>query len=154
MITVDNFLNEENLVFLDIEVFAYDWLVVVKDINHNVLGVFRNGVNPWEHEKLVKDNISKELARLIDGKVVVGYNNYFYDDKILNKLLTTTDTRFIKMLNDTIINGHRYKQGKQEFLSLDVFRQIDVSNPSLKKIEANRGTISKNQVYRLTLDDL
>ncbi|OPX53984.1 hypothetical protein, partial [Oceanospirillum multiglobuliferum] len=75
MITVDNFLNEENLVFLDIEVFAYDWLVVVKDINHNVLGVFRNGVNPWEHEKLVKDNISKELARLIDGKVVVGYHN-------------------------------------------------------------------------------
>lgn len=140
MITVDNFLNEENLVFLDIEVFAYDWLVVAKDINHNVLGVFRNGVNPWEHEKLVKDNISKELSRLIDGKVVVGYNNYFYDDKILNKLLTTTDARFIKMLNDTIINGHRYKQGKQEFLSLDVFRQIDVSNPSLKKIEANRGT--------------
>jgi hypothetical protein len=43
-------------------------------------------------------------------------------------------------LNDAIINGDDVRfVGKPKFKSLDCFQQIDVSRPSLKKIEGNMG---------------
>ena len=115
-----------NYVFYDIEVFAHDALVVFKDIDKNTLAVFHN------------DFVG--LSDFIDGKTLVGFNNYFYDDKILYYMLDLKTTYLIKQLNDRLIKGEDVKFiNKKRFKSLDVFQQIDVSYPSLKKIQGNFG---------------
>ena len=113
-------------VFYDIEVFSHDALVVFKDINKNTLKVFHN------------DFIG--LVDFIQDKILVGFNNYWYDDNILHYMLDLKPIYHIKKLNDRLINGEKIKFiNKKRFKSLDVFQQIDVSNPSLKKIEGNMG---------------
>ncbi|MBT2728373.1 hypothetical protein J7E63_15700 [Bacillus sp. ISL-75] len=115
-----------DLLFYDIEVFSHNTLVVFKDINKKLIKVFHN-------------NFTK-LAEFIEGKTLVGFNNYYYDDKILTYMLELKPQYLIKQLNDRIISGEKVRYiNKPPFRSLDVFQQIDVSKPSLKKIEGNMG---------------
>ena len=79
----------ENLLFYDIEVYKYDAFVVFKDINKNTLRIFHN-----EFE---------ELQDFIKGKILVGYNNYFYDDLILTKMIKGWTNHQLKEFNDRII---------------------------------------------------
>ena len=65
--------QDEELLFYDIEVFEHDAFVVFKDINKKLKRVFHNN---FFH-----------LADFIDGKILVGYNNYHYDDKIMQYML-------------------------------------------------------------------
>lgn len=118
--------QDQELLFYDIEVFAEDALVVFKDINKKLIKVFHN-------------NFMK-LADFIKDKTLVGFNNYWYDDKILTYMMGLKTVQQIKALNDQIIAGENVNFiGKPRFKSLDVFQQIDVSKPSLKKIEGNMG---------------
>jgi hypothetical protein len=66
-------LEEQNLLFYDIEVFSHNAFVVFKDINKNLKRVFHNNF--------------VQLSQFIDGKTLVGFNNYYYDDKILTYML-------------------------------------------------------------------
>lgn len=119
-------MNEQNYLFYDIEVFSHNAFVVFKDINKKLLRVFHNNF--------------VGLANFIKGKTLVGFNNYWYDDKILVYMLDRKSVEWIKKLNDQIINGESVNFiNKHGFKSLDVFQQIDVSMPSLKKIEGNMG---------------
>jgi hypothetical protein len=119
-------MQQEEYLFYDIEVFEQDALVVFKDINKKLLKVFHNSFI--------------ELADFIKGKTLVGYNNYHYDDKILIYMLGLKTPKQIKELNDRIIGGDDVSFiGKPRFDSLDCFQQIDVSFPSLKKVEGNMG---------------
>lgn len=118
-------MNFDNLLFFDIEVFSHDAFVVFKDINKNRLAVFHN------------DFVG--LEDFIKGKTLVGYNNFFYDDHILHAMLNLRTPKQIKQLNDRIISGERLKIQNYKFDSIDCFQQIDVSMPSLKKIEGNMG---------------
>ena len=112
--------------FYDIEVFSHNAFVVFKDINKNLKRVFHNN---FVH-----------LSDFIKGKILVGFNNYYYDDKILTYMLDLKTVQQIKYLNDQIILGEDVRfVGKPKFQSLDTFQQIDVSRPSLKKIEGNMG---------------
>lgn len=113
------------LLFYDIEVFAYDALVVFKDINKRVVKSFHNNFNG--------------LSELIEDKVLVGYNNYYYDDKILTAMINGWNVHQIKQLNDKLIRNEKWNVIHPKIKSLDVFQQIDVSQPSLKKIEGNMG---------------
>lgn len=115
----------ENLLFYDIEVFKQDSLVVFKDINKNTVKVFHNDF--------------REISDLIRGKTLVGFNNYYYDDKILTLMIEQAPQTAIKQANDDLISGKQIWVTKGRFYSLDTFQQIDVSNPSLKKIEGNMG---------------
>ena len=118
--------KDEELLFFDIEVFAHDAFVVFKDINKKLKRVFYN--NFFHLESFIKD------------KILVGFNNYYYDDKILQYMLDLKTPEQIKWLNDRIISGEDVKfTGRQKFRSLDCFQQLDVSNPSLKKIQGNFG---------------
>lgn len=118
--------EQETLLFYDIEVFSHNALVVFKDINKKLVRVFHN-------------NFTK-LAEFIEGKTLVGFNNYYYDDKILTYMLELKSVQQIKVLNDQIIAGENVRFiSKPRFDSLDVFQQIDPSFPSLKKIEGNFG---------------
>ena len=115
----------ETLLFYDIEVFSQNALIVFKDINKKLIRVFHN-------------NFTK-LGEFIAGKTLVGFNNYYYDDRILTYMLELKSVQQIKQLNDKIIAGENVSYIKPRFDSLDVFQQIDVSNPSLKRIEGNYG---------------
>jgi hypothetical protein len=119
-------LEEQNLLFYDIEVFSHDAFVVFKDSNKKLKRVFHNNF--------------VQLANFIKGKTLVGFNNYYYDDKILTYMLDLKTVQQIKTLNDAIIGGEDVRfVGKSKFDSFDCFQQIDVSRPSLKKIEGNMG---------------
>lgn len=120
-------MQDQDLLFYDIEVYSeHDAFVVFKDINKKLVRVFKNNF--------------AGLADLIKGKTLIGFNNYFYDDKILVYMLEQKPVALIKQLNDKIINGENVRYiNKHDFRSLDVFQQIDVSMPSLKKICGSMG---------------
>jgi hypothetical protein len=118
-------LQLDNYLFYDIEVFSHNAMVVFKSIDKKLIKVF--------HNNFVK------LAEFIEGKTLIGFNNYFYDDKILCHMLDLKSPQQIKEINDQIISGQTVAVRKPKFKSLDVFQQIDPSNPSLKKIEGNLG---------------
>lgn len=113
------------LIFYDIEVFPYDAFVVFKNIEKNTLKIFHNNF--------------VGLAEFIVGKTLVGYNNYYYDDVILHEMLNLRSPKQIKEMNDKLIEGNAPKVKHYKFDSLDCFQQIDISMPSLKKIEGNMG---------------
>jgi hypothetical protein len=113
------------LLFYDIEVFKYDSLVVFKNINKETVKIFHNDF--------------RGIAELIRGKTLVGYNNYYYDDKILTLMIEHAPQAAIKKANDDLIAGKQIWTTKGRFNSIDTFQQIDVSNPSLKKIQGNMG---------------
>ena len=118
--------KDADLLFYDIEVYSQDAFVVFKDINKKLKRVFHNNF--------------VLLADFIQGKTLVGYNNYHYDDKIMQYMLDFKTPEQIKWLNDRIIEGEDVRFVKtKKFNSLDCFQQIDVSYPSLKKIEGNMG---------------
>lgn len=127
MIRVDAAENGfKEFLFYDIEVFKEDALVVFKDINKETVGVFHNDFEG------IKD--------LIEGKVLVGYNNYNYDDYILSAMMKNKTLSNIKEINDDIISGLKPMVAlSPEIESLDCFQQINVAKSGLKKVEANLG---------------
>ena len=129
----------KELLFYDIEVFLYDTLVVFEDIDHQIVGIY------WNHrgrQSQEEPSGFEGLPDLIKDKILVGYNNYHYDDCILSLLLNqaTSMQYIVKASNDRIIAGEGFS-GKISPLihSLDTMQQIDVSRPSLKQIEGNMG---------------
>lgn len=115
-----------DLLFYDIEVFKEDSLVVFKNIKKETIRIFHN------------DYV--ELKEFIQGKTLVGFNNFHYDDKVLTYMIQLKPQYLIKDLNDKIISGESTRFiSKPPFKSLDVNQQIDVSKPSLKKIQGNMG---------------
>jgi hypothetical protein len=131
--------QDHELVFYDIEVFAKDALVVFKDINKKLIKVFHNNF--------------VQLANFIKGKTLIGFNNYWYDDKILTYMIGLKTVEQIKALNDQIIAGENVSFiGRPKFKSLDTFQQIDVSKPSLKKIEGNMGRMILESSIPFTIE--
>lgn len=115
----------KQLVFFDIEVFSHDAFIVFKDIDKDLLKIYHN------------DFVG--LDDFIEGKTLVSYNGYFYDDHILHAMLDLRTPGQLKALNDRIIGGERLRIKNYKFDSLDCFQQIDPSFPSLKRIEGNMG---------------
>lgn len=128
----------ENLLFYDIEVFKYDSLIVFKNINKETVRIFHNDFTG--------------LPELVRGKILVGFNNYYYDDKILTLMIEGAPQAAIKKANDDLIAGKPVKVTKGRFESLDTFQQLDVSNPSLKKIEGNMGRSIEESKVPFTIE--
>lgn len=113
-------------VIYDIECFAHDAMVVFQDTEGNEVGYWHNDFTG--------------LHDFIKNKILVGYNNYYYDDHILTKMLYGWAPEQLKELNDRIIKGEAFvKHVHKDIKSLDCFQQISVVRPSLKKIEGNMG---------------
>jgi hypothetical protein len=128
-----------DLLFYDIEVFRHDVMAVFKDIEKKVIRIFHN------------DFLG--LDEFLEGKTLVGFNNYHYDDKILVYMAERKSIYLIKDLNDRIIGGENVKFiNKRHFRSLDVNQQIDVSLPSLKKIEGNMGRMILESSVPFSID--
>lgn len=127
-----------DILFFDIEVYHSNAFVVFKDIDKRLKRVFHNNF--------------VGLENFIQEKTLVGFNNYFYDDHILHAMLDLKTPYQIKSLNDRIIGGERPKIKNYRFNSLDVFQQIDVSMPSLKRIEGNLGRMILESSVPFTID--
>ena len=129
----------ENLLFYDIEVTRYDALVVFMNIDKNEVAHFWNN---RDRKDVDEPSGFERIPALIEDKILVGYNNYFYDDNILTCMMNgvLSMPQYLKSQNDQIIQGGGYG-GKISPLihSLDTMQQIDVSHPSLKQIEGNMG---------------
>lgn len=135
-----------DILIYDIEVFKCDSLVVFKDINGREVAHYwsePDGGFPGD-----SPNGFEGVSELIRGKTIAGYNNHNYDDLILYEMIRDSSQEQIKKTNDHIIAGHdmsverRLAAAKLDGLgvtSLDCMQQIDVSRPSLKKIEGNMG---------------
>ena len=131
-----------NLLFFDLEVFRYDSLIVMKDINNSIQGVWWN--NPPGQHPEDDPNGFEGVREFIEGKVLVGYNNHHYDDLVLTAMMDGEPQYRIKAVNDNIILGldeslSALKRRAQALDTLDTMQQIDVSMPSLKQIEGNMG---------------
>jgi len=135
-------MSNERLLFYDIECFRFDSLVVIKDIDNNIIGVWWN--NPPGQYPEDSPNGFEGVERVIADCTLVGYNNHHYDDLVLSAMLSGEPQSRIKALNDAIIGGREeetlaYKRRASNLNTLDVMQQIDVSMPSLKQIEGNMG---------------
>ena len=142
----------DDYLFFDIEVFKYNSMVVFKDIEEKTVKVFSSSLDGLDPYIIKGTNIEKGFANLknyIKNKTLVGYNNHYYDDRIMKALMTdhAKDDDFrqkmVKTANDSIINneplGWLRNTNDLPYKSLDCFQQIDVSRPSLKKVEGNMG---------------
>ena len=144
--------GREAILFYDIECYKYDSFVVFKNIDKEQVAYFHI------------DSGFDGMTELVEKNLLVGYNNYFYDDFVLTQMLGTFDigdNTKIKKVNDNIINRGQVDFSISNYIrSLDCFQQAHVSKPSLKKVEANKGvSIEETQIgfdidRKLTAEEL
>jgi len=119
-------------IIFDLEVFAYDWIVVFKEVGTNNRAIFHND----------NEGVCEFLKQ--DDAMFVGYNNKHYDNYIAKAGSCDWSPREIKQLNDFIINGGEgweYPPLKNEYFrfnSCDLFDDVQ-QGLSLKAIEAHLG---------------
>lgn len=130
-----------NFRFYDIEVFKKDFTITFKKIDYSVDKIYVNNV--------------EGLKEYLDNHIVVGYNNYHYDDVVMRHMVRTNgNIGEIKLLNDLIINTPDHDREMKNYIRKRypverTFKSIDVKNEivagekktwlSLKIIEANMG---------------
>lgn len=122
-------MDHEKLRFYDIEVFEHDSLVVFKNYENTVTDAW------WNDDP---DRPGK-IREIVNNYILVGYNNYHYDDYILTQMMEEDDPAKVKELNDRIIYSNSPGNATVNPLinSLDAMQQISISRPSLKLIEGN-----------------
>lgn len=130
--------------FYDVEVFKENSLVVFKDETGKTVRVFSSsldGLGEYIDSGVLTHEGYSGLEDFITGSTLIGFNNFSYDDYILYAMSKELDQSIIKQWNDSIIqNGTLVNMKKVECCkTIDVFQQIDISRPSLKKIEGNMG---------------
>ena len=104
--------------FYDIEVFRHDWMVVLLTENHTIR---------------IHNDTDKLRNSLSTSSILVGYNNYAYDDIILAGLLTEKDPY---ELSQKLIRGEKVN-ATLGYLTLDAMQEIN--GLSLKEVQANMG---------------
>ena len=119
------------LIIYDVEVFAFDWIVVFKDVESGVHTVIHND--------------SEALRECIfeDG-IYVGFNSKHYDQFIIKAAVCDFSPQEIKALNDFLIGGGRgweYAPLKEFYFR---FNNVDIRDDvqlglSLKAIEGHMG---------------
>lgn len=119
------------LIIYDVEVFAFDWIVVFKDVESGVHTVIHND--------------SEALRECIfeDG-IYVGFNSKHYDQFIIKAAVCDFSPQEIKALNDFLIGGGRgweYAPLKEFYFR---FNNVDIRDDvrlglSLKVIEGHMG---------------
>ena len=90
--------------FYDMEVFKSDTLIVFKNPDGSIAGVFWNNRDRKTQEE---PSGFEGIPALIKDKILIGYNNYHYDDCILSLTMNqaTSMQYVIKANNDKIIAG-------------------------------------------------
>lgn len=129
------------IIVYDIEVFAYDWVVVFLDITTGTYTVYHNDNNG------VREYMSDP------DLIFCGFNNKFYDNYIVKAIVCGASPQLVKQINDFIIDEDRngwdhwfIKQNRFRFNSFDLMNDTQ-QGTSLKHIEAHLGmNIEETQV--------
>ena len=142
----------KDLYFYDVEVFKYNSLVVFKNIDGKTVKIYSSsldGLGEYIDKGLINSVGFDDLEDFIRDKTLVGYNNYNYDDYIIQAMIDKAldakglalRQKVIKSWNDSIINKRSTINMKKVECckTIDCMQQIDVSRPGLKKIEGNMG---------------
>lgn len=142
----------KDLYFYDVEVFKYNSLVVFKNIDGKTVKIYSSsldGLGEYIDKGLINSVGFDGLEDFIRDKTLVGYNNYNYDDYIIQAMIDkaldakglSLRQKVIKSWNDSIINKRSTINMKKVECckTIDCMQQIDVSRPGLKKIEGNMG---------------
>ena len=119
------------IIVYDIEVFAYDWIVVFYDTSNDEWSVFHND------NQGVRDYMSQQ------GVIFCGFNNKHYDNHIVKAISCGASPELVKQINDFIIEEKRsgwehyfLKQNRFWFDSFDIMDDSQ-EGTSLKHIEAH-----------------
>lgn len=110
--------------FFDIEVFKFDWLIVLISDDGEVTEIHND-----------KEALKKRLS---SKEILVGYNNYSYDDIILSAILMGKSNEDIYKISKLIIEDKRPRVKPLPYLTLDVMQEVK-QNFSLKEAQANMG---------------
>lgn len=139
----------DDYLFFDIEVFKYNTMVVFKDIEEKTVKVFSSsleGLGSYVDKGVSIKKGFKDLKKYVKGKTLVGYNNHYYDDRIMKALMFTPSLRehddlrqrIIKAANDSIINNKPLgwlKNTKDHLISRSiVFNRLMYQDPHLRRL--------------------
>lgn len=105
--------DEDKMYFYDIEVFEYNNMVVFKDIHGNLDKIFTSDKSGLEKYSEFLEEGYLNLYDYLKDKILIGFNNYHYDDFVLQSMVSNKSTGDIKALNDKIIYGKWDFQEKQ-----------------------------------------
>lgn len=121
------------IIVYDIEVFAYDWIVIFYDITSRQYYVYHN------------DNLGVRAFMSAPGRIYCGFNNKHYDNHIVKAICCGADPALVKQINDFIIVDERVgwehyflRSNNFWFDSFDLMDDCQVGT-SLKSIEAHLG---------------
>ena len=136
----------QKIIVFDIEVFAYDWVVVFLDISNGRYTVVHND------NDAVRDYMSQP------DRIFCGFNNKHYDNHIVKAICCGASPELVKQINDFIIVGERsgwehyfLRQNKFWFDSFDLMDDTQVGT-SLKHIEAHLGLPIEESEVDFNLD--
>ena len=131
----------------DVEVFAHDWLVVVKDRDTGVKYAYHND----------NEGIKEFITGIEPDAIFCGFNTKHYDQYIIKAICAGFSPEEVKAVNDWIINGG---QGWQCPLLEGVFfkfNNVDITDDmqmglSLKAIEGHLGMSIEETEVDFNLD--
>lgn len=132
------------LISYDCEVFAYDWLVTLKDKETGIYTCIWN------------DNEALKMA-LPDDCIYVGFNSKHYDQYIIKAIAADLTPQEVKQVNDYIIAGGQGWQCPQLADYYFRFNNVDIRDDtqqglSLKAIEGHLGMSVKESSVPFDID--
>lgn len=132
------------LISYDCEVFAYDWLVTLKDKDTGIYTCIWN------------DNEALKMA-LSDDCIYVGFNSKHYDQYIIKAIAAGLTPQEVKQVNDYIITGGQGWQCPQLADYYFRFNNVDIRDDtqqglSLKAIEGHLGMSVKESSVPFDID--
>lgn len=132
------------LITYDFEVFAYDWLVVLKDKETGQYTVIHN------------DNEALKMV-LDDDCIYVGFNSKHYDQYIMKAVACGCTPQEVKQVNDYIIGGNQGWECPLLNGFYFTFNNVDIKDDmqmglSLKAIEGHLGVSVKESTVPFDLD--
>lgn len=121
-------MSNKELYFYDFEVFKHDWLVVFRHFSSRINIMFHNDL----------DGLKEFLS---NAHMLIGFNNYYYDDVILYALVKENYTNLeLYKLSQNLVKGtivpQKYKVGT--LITLDCMQELQ-QGVGLKTIECNMG---------------
>lgn len=132
------------LISYDCEVFAYDWLVTLKDKETGIYTCIWN------------DNEALKMA-LSDDCIYVGFNSKHYDQYIIKAIAADLTPQEVKQVNDYIIAGGQGWQCPQLADYYFRFNNVDIRDDtqqglSIKAIEGHLGMSVKESSVPFDID--
>jgi len=112
------------IITYDIEVLKYDWIMVFKEGDNDYRVIHNN-----------REELKAYVDKLVNDKsILVGFNNYYYDDVVLGAVLLGKDPYEI---SKKLIAGDRVNY-KLNLITLDVMQELPLG-VGLKSSQANLG---------------